>query len=158
MYRFPLALLAAALAATPVSAAGLGEAFAALGTCYARHYDDAHLTSHPGQRVGSIFLFAGDHSDEPGRDHFDAVLDFGFTLRDGEVFEAVAYCRGETCSLEGDMGSFTLAPAAGDALRLEVDGFIEIEGEAGTSGNLAESDDRVFLIYPGPPVACDPTA
>jgi len=151
-------LLAAALAITPASAAGLGDTFADLGTCYARHYDDAHLRSHPKQRVASVYLFAGDHSDEPGRAHFDAVLDFGFTLRDGESYAAVAYCEGESCSLEGDMGSFTVSAGRDDGLRLEIGDFVEIEGKAGTSGNLAESDDRVFLLYPARPAACDPSA
>lgn len=153
MQRLPLMLLAAAMA-TPASAAGLGDLFADLGTCYARHYDDAHLRAHPEQRVGSIYLFAGDHSDEPGRNHFDAVLDFGFALRDGETYAAVAYCDAGSCSLEGDMGGFTVSAAKDGALRIEIGEFVEIEGAAGTSGNLADSDDRVFLIYPARPAAC----
>lgn len=151
-------LMAGAMAATFAGSAmaGVLEERFGDGACYARAYDKAHLDQHPRQRVREIMLtdVQGQPADVSGA--WDLVLDFGFTLTDGTQYSAVAYCADDTCSLEGDGGRFAVAPAKDDGLRLSIVGdFLELEGFDGFSGNLADSDDKVFLIYPISVRACD---
>lgn len=147
----PVVAAVAILAATPVHAGLLGPFFEQQGTCYARHYDDAHLAAHPRQRVTAIYL-SNTALPDPG--YKGMLLDFGFTTRDGEHYSANAYCtERDECGLEGDGGSFEVSET-GDGLRIEVGEFLGLEGRKGWSGDLAESDDRVFLIFPAPPRAC----
>jgi hypothetical protein len=138
------------------SAGVLEERFGDGGTCYARTYDKAHLKQHPKQRVREIVLT--NLQGETGEDvsAWDVVLDFGFTLTDGNDYSAVAYCKNDQCSLEGDGGRFEAVAAKDGGLRLSVVGnFLELEGFDGTSGNLAKSDDKVFLVYPVNVRGCD---
>lgn len=153
----PQSVAAAAVAtliSTPGLAGAIGESFSDFGTCYARHYDDAHLRKNPRQRVTAIML-SHTATGEDTRD-WDAVLEFGFTLRDGETYSAVAYCRADQCALEGDGGQFEVTTTRDGGLRLSVlHDFLGLEGENGWSGNLADSDDKVFLVYRARPAACD---
>lgn len=149
--RFGLLVAAAVVVATPAKAGLLTPYFEDLGTCYARHYDDHHLASHPRQKVTAIYL-SNTAFPDPGYD--GVLLDFGFVMRDGEHYSANAYCdERDRCSLEGDGGTFQVTET-GDGLRIDVAGSLGLEGRDGWSGDLAESDDRVFLIYRGPPRAC----
>lgn len=137
-------------------ASTLEERFGDGPTCYARTYDMAHLAKNPKQRVREIVLTS--LQGETGEDisAWDAVLDFGFTLRDGSEYSAVAYCEDDSCSLEGDGGRFAVTAAKDDGLRLSIVGdFLELEGAESFSGNLAESDDKVFLVYPVNARGCD---
>ncbi len=151
--------MAGALAACFASSAMAGvleERFRAGDTCYARAYDKAHLRKHPKQRVREILLT--NLQGETGEDTsaWDVVLDFGFTLTDGEDYSAVAYCKNDHCSIEGDGGRFDVVAAKDGGLRLSIVGnFLELEGATGFSGNLAKSDDKVFLIYPVNVRGCD---
>lgn len=143
-----------AIVSTPGLAGVLEESFAAFGTCYARQYDDAHLRKNPRQRVTAIILSHTVTGEDTSA--WDAVLEFGFTLRDGETYSAVAYCQDDECGLEGDGGRFGVTAARDGGLRLSVlHDFLGLEGENGWSGNLADSDDRVFLLYRARPAACD---
>jgi len=81
----------------------------------------------------------------------------GFRLRSGtETFSTLAICSpagdGAACAGEGDTGSFRIAPSA-EGLRLTI-ARLEVEGESGSSPDLARSDDRVFLLRPAPAAAC----
>jgi hypothetical protein len=135
--------------AMPAQAELLGTLLESYGTCYARHYDEAHLAGHPGQRVTAISL---SHTAEPHPDH-ELVLDFGFVLRNGNHYTANVHCRNARCSVEGDGGNFTVSET-GDGLRIDVGDFLALEGWTDWSGDLAESDDKAFLIFPAPPRAC----
>lgn len=152
MVRSFLAVLTVFVAsAVPARADLLRPFFADFGTCYARHYDKAHMRGHPRQNVTAIYL-SNTVQQLAGEDRF--VLDFGFVTRDGEHYSAEAYCdTRDRCSLEGDGGTFQVSET-GDGLRLDVGEFLGLEGRTGWSGNLAESDDRIFLIFPEPPRAC----
>ncbi|NGP16306.1 hypothetical protein [Devosia aurantiaca] len=144
------AALVAATFSVPAMAAGiLDPVLGEPGDCYARAYDRAHLSRHPRQRVSTIALGYSEWQ-EPG---YDITLDLSFTLRDGSVYSGLAYCREDLCALEGDGGYFNLLPR-NDGLELSVVRFLELEGFDGFSGNLMDSDDQVFLIYPARPAAC----
>jgi len=150
--------LAACAQEAPAPEAGLGQSFIADGGCYARSYDAAHLAAHPEQRVNSFHL--GDASPE-----WDAVAQgqqfhvaFGFTLTGGaDVYSGVAVCEpagaSVRCDVEGDGGSFTLEHE-GDALRVAI-ARLEAEGPNDFSGDLAASDDTVFVLPPADASACD---
>ena len=151
-----LAGVMAVLFVSSASAGVLEERFGDGGTCYARAYDKAHLKQHPKQRVREIMLT--NTQGEGGEDvsAWDAVLDFGFTLTDGKQYSAMAYCEDDECSLEGDGGRFEVVAAKDGGLRLSiVGGSLELEGIDGFSGNLAKSDDTVFLVYPVNVRGCD---
>lgn len=135
--------------------------------CYVRHYDAAHLKSHPKQTVRRIFIDfdANTRSAETrknGADDFEAGI--GFMLkRSSEWYGQALSCKTVRdhfeCYLEADGGTFTLTPR-GDALRLQVTGGagsdIHTEGEKdfGTFG-APGSDDRVFLLPRGDRAVCD---
>ena len=137
------------LAVTPVYAAesALGEP----GDCFSRVYDAEHLKSHPDQRVER---FAIGHHPEFQDPNYDLTLLFGFRTRAGNDYVGVGLCEGNRCGVEGDGGLFSLS-VQGDALRLEIDPERGLSAESAVDFiNLAESDDRVFLLYPSSAKAC----
>lgn len=148
------AILAAALAlAAPAHAASvLDPILGNPGDCYFREYDAAHLRTHPRQRVQTIAI---GHSDTYQDRNFELTLDLAFTLRSGATYTVVGLCRGNVCSAEGDGGQFTLTTTNG-ALRLDVDPErgLGAEGRTDYSGNLYESDDKVFLLRPARSALC----
>ena len=149
--RLGLFTAIAIAATTSVVAAPMDELFKDYGTCYAAQYDDAHLASHPKQRVWAIYL---SNTATPDPSYDGVMLEFGFVLRDGELYTANAYCsEGDQCSLEGDGGTFDIDTHR-DGLRIDVRGFLGIEGKNGWSGDLSKSDDRVFIIARQSPRAC----
>jgi hypothetical protein len=129
--------------------------------CYARVYDGDHLARHPRQRVERIALKRQrvDVAAENNPRTFSVQL--AFQLRGGDdSYAVVGICRTAglraDCSGEGDTGAFRLS-FSGEALRIEVIGRLEVEGERGSSPDLARSDDRVFLLGPARPAACLPS-
>ncbi len=145
--------LGATLGALLVPTVALGNAidtfFVGKAECYARSYDKAHLASHPDQRVTDIWLGVGGFQDPAG----DATLDFGFRLRQGSAYSAAAICTGMVCRIEGDGGSFTLS-ASGESVRIDIGSFLVLEGEEDFSGDLAISDDTVFVVHRAAASAC----
>ncbi len=140
-------VLSGCLALLSVGAAQAGGLLVDMGgeaPCFGRVYDAAHLASHSEQRVQSIWLT--DVDDSTRREEYRLQ----YTFRDGEVYESYVYCdrQGDEmdCGVEGDGGSFMLS-AQGQAIRLEVGEYLSIEGATDTP-DLAQSDDRVFLLYP----------
>jgi hypothetical protein len=129
----------------PAVAAGVvSDRFENGGGCYIRQYDAAHMRSHPNQVVRQINLELSPDQDAGKR----TVLYFEFTVRDGARYGADAYCTAnDRCSLEGDGGDFSLRDE-GKAIRLSVGDFLALEGDEDFSPNLADSDDRVFLLNP----------
>jgi hypothetical protein len=167
-----IALLLAATATSPVTAAGdlYTHFFAGVNggkPCYLRVYDDAHLKSHRKQAVRRIFIdfdasVRSDTTRENGADDFEAGIGFMLKPTDEWYGQALS-CKAERdrfeCSLEADGGSFTLTPR-GEALRLEVtggpDADIHTEGASdfGSFGGRG-SDDRVFILSRGDRKTCD---
>jgi hypothetical protein len=145
-----LATTVVALAASTNLAMAWSEGLESPGACFARTYDAQHLAGHPNQVVEQIYLAATDHVDPS---FSGLLLDFGFTLRQGTSYSALAYCDASGCNLEGDGGGFDVR-RDGNALRLSVRGFLALEGEEDFSSNLYESDDGEFILYPAPPEAC----
>ena len=141
-----LAGIAVLLAATvlPASAGVVEGMFEIEGGCFVRKYNPAHLRAHPDQVVTQISL-------ETSRTQLDrehVILDLEFTTRRGSHYSALAFCtRDDRCSIEGDGGSFTLR-RTGPQIRMSVGDFLAVEGDRDFSPNLAESDDRVFLLNP----------
>lgn len=145
-----LALAVCGLAvAGPAKAALVDEHFGGV-SCYSRVYDRAHMNGHPDQLVTEIHLGRSTMTDP---DFTGILLDFGFTLRKGSQYSVTAYCLNDHCGLEGDSGHFWLAED-GEALRLSIDDFVTLEGQEDFAPNLADSDDKVFLLYPAKAGAC----
>lgn len=117
--------LAALLAAGP-ALAGEGEQRVLYGralkerelgwACYARHYDAAHLRTHPDQNVRDIAMLAY-RPDWQGADA--SILNFEAGFRDGgEPAQFSGECRSVDggvlfCGIECDGGEFSLKAAAG---------------------------------------------
>jgi hypothetical protein len=145
-------LLPSAAAAGPVfdRVAGGGGA----PPCFARVYDAAHLARNPDQRVTFISLRRDVEApaSENSRRRFTVAIHFR-TRDSRERFEVNGICttRGEVadCGGEGDTGAFRLS-LTGSAIRMAVS-RLEVEG---LDGDLAQSDDRVFLIGPAAASAC----
>ena len=138
------------LSTAPAMAGLLEDYFAGGGACFARSYDRAHMRGHPDQTVTDIHLGTSPRFSDRSA---ELVLSFGFTQRGGSTYSGDAYCTGTRCNVEGDGGSFRLAPD-GNALKLTVGDFLMLEGEEDFSTDLATSDDRVFLLYPAKASAC----
>jgi hypothetical protein len=139
-----LAGVVVALAAMsgPVNAGVVEGMFEIEGGCFVRKYDPAHMRSHPDQMVTQISLETS--STQLDREH--VILDLEFSIRQGTQYSALAFCtRTDRCGIEGDGGTFTLQ-RVGQQIRLTVGSFLAIEGDTDFSPNLADSDDRVFLL------------
>ena len=123
------------------------------GDCYYRAYDAAHLRANSQQRVTAIGVKYNDRYQDPNE---ELTLALAFTLRNGETYTVTGLCRGNVCGAEGDGGAFTVTRAR-DGIRLTVDPQrgLGAEGKRDHSGDLYESDDKVFLLYPARPAACD---
>jgi hypothetical protein len=147
-----LALVSCGLAVAGPATAALVDEHLGGGQCYSRVYDAAHMDGHPDQLVTEIHLGPSTMTD-PDPDFTGTMLDFGFTLRRGSQYSVTAYCLTNHCSLEGDSGHFWLAED-GEALRLSIDDFVTLEGRDDFSPDLADSDDKVFLLYPAKAGAC----
>lgn len=125
--------------------------------CYGRTYDDAHLKSHPSQKVRRIEIDM-DKTDSNERANTAERFELGIavmTTKSGEWYGNAAYCKAAEqsaeCYIDGDGGKFKLTAADDGAVRLETGDYgISFEGEkdfielSGTGG-----DDRVFLLKPG---------
>ena len=150
-----LAPAAAIAMLSVVPAAGesiLDPLLGAPGDCYFRFYDETHLNEHPGQRVESIFIAHDEVFQDPAG---ELTLRFGFSTRNGRRYEGVGICEGNVCGVEGDRGAFTLTPYR-DGLRLEVDPVRGMSAEGAKDFiDLSESDDKVFLLFPASPRACE---
>ncbi|MEO8685117.1 MAG: hypothetical protein ABI414_09805 [Devosia sp.] len=128
--------------AGPASAGVVEGRFEIEGGCYVRKYDAAHLRSHPNQVVTQISLETARTQTE--RDLLTLTLQF--STRQGSHYSAQAYCSAnDRCSIEGDGGTFRLT-GDGPRIKLTVGEFLAIEGNDDFSPNLADSDDRVFLL------------
>lgn len=158
-HRLAMAALAAFLVPAAAGAEPIFDRLTGHGEdpCFARAYDAAHLARHPRQRVTHIHLARErvEVADENRRDRFTVRI--GFRLRgDSDRYATLAVCtptgRGADCLGEGDSGEFTLS-LSGEALRIDV-GRLEVEGERGSSPDLAAGDDRVFLMREAPGAAC----
>jgi len=141
--RLGLGVLLLGLASGSASAGVVVGRFEIEGGCYVRKYDPAHMNSHPNQVVTAISL-------ETSRQHPDKdrlALTLEFSVRQGAHYSAEAYCTAanDRCSVEGDGGSFRLT-GDGPRIKLTVGDFLAIEGQEDFSPNLADSDDRVFLL------------
>ena len=122
--------------------------------CFVRYYDAAHLERHPRQRVNRFHL----RRDRSGPDdvnnslRFTVAIEFRIKER-RQRFESRGICvtRGSIaeCGGEGDTGSFHIA-LVGKNLRVELK-RLELEG---SGADLAESDDRVFLLLATRPQEC----
>lgn len=151
----------AGMASTPVAAQSLFDRLTGGGgagdPCFARAYDREHLARNPRQRVVAIHLVRERVEVAAENSSRRFTVRVGFRLRSGtETFSTLAICSpagdGAACAGEGDTGSFRIAPSA-DGLRLTI-ARLEVEGESGSSPDLARSDDRVFLLRPAPAAAC----
>ena len=137
-------VVALVLTAMPASASVVEGMFEIEGGCFVRKYDPGHLRAHPDQLVTQISL----ETSPTQLDRRYVVLDLQFSLRQGSHYSALAFCtRDDRCGIEGDGGSFTLK-RTGQQIRLTVGDFLAVEGATDFSPNLAESDDRVFLLNP----------
>lgn len=148
--------------------------------CFGRAYDAAHLAAHPKQRVTSFHLsreFESDpmREDEPttpeewkamdGQNNSILVTAYVRFRNKRGVYSNGLSCHkvddgGVLCGIDCDGGSFKLTEA-GDALRLENNGFVVVGG-CGASEDDQENtehvspgaDDKVFRLDRKPVAAC----
>lgn len=127
--------------------------------CYLRRYDAAHLARHPDQLVTEIGVGL-----LPGESGPMAVVNLRLATRPGERATAIAYCddSGDSlaCGMEGDAGAFRLERAKDGALRLAVEprGMTFESATSEITLHADRGDDRVFLIPPASPEACEDRA
>jgi hypothetical protein len=122
-----------------------------LATCYSRAYSDAHLASHPQQKVGALALVFSDYQAGPPI----KVYDLRLRLKDEEeTWDGAAYCERSgavwSCGMEADAGGFVIESRDGGAILIRIsqrgvsfereDGFLTLSGTSG--------DDREFLLRP----------
>jgi hypothetical protein len=145
---------------------GLGEAKAGIiedryfasDSCYARSYAPSHLHKRPLQTVTHVYIVREPMKSSNLQPVDQFTVRFGFeTKKSKETFQSLAECRsaGPTamCQVEGDGGNFALA-SDGWRLRIIVGDRIEVEGLKGTSPDLALGDNKVMLLAPSDPGAC----
>lgn len=118
--------------------------------CYARHYDAAHLRSHPDQNVRDIVMLAY-RPDWEGADA--SILNFEARFRDGGApAEFSGECRSArdgvlACGIECDGGEFTLKNAGRDAILVDMPGAPGLcDGTDGMSGPGFGPDDKRFRL------------
>ncbi len=153
---------AAAAAAALVSVVAGGAAQAAVADmvrahCYARSYTPAHLRANPDQTVRSFYLGpASPAAQRAARGRI--AISFGMRLigRPGP-YSGMAECRPHfdtlRCGVEGDGGTFVLSQMPRGRLQVVVE-RLEVEGSRDFSGNIADGDNLVMLLFPAPRGAC----
>ena len=156
--KIALCLLATVAMANPALAKDLlGTVFPGGSGCYERVYSKSHLAEHPEQMVKRITF--GIARSAPTYPNY-TVTTVTIVLRgDPELYANDGYCRNNGdhifCSMEGDMGGFTVKPAKDGAVLLTVtkDGmsfegnrFVDISGTTG--------DDRSFSLPRAEAGAC----
>lgn len=124
--------------------------------CFAATYSEAHLKTHPAQRVRSIEVdLAKTNSDGSpnSADRFQLGFALMLSVKDewyGQAASCKASDQGFDCFLEADGGIFRLSPIGDGGLRLKTgETGLALEGTADTvelSGT--EGDDRVFDLLP----------
>jgi hypothetical protein len=125
--------------------------------CYARIYEDAHMRSHPRQRVTHFFLRHSEAQDLTPPETFDIVI--GYRLKESvDVFVTEAGCAAEgdgaICDAEGDAGSLKLA-GDGQEVTVTIDDRLHLEGRVSFSPDLArDGDDSPLLLRPSPTADC----
>lgn len=151
--------LAALLAAGP-ALAGEGEQRVLYGralkerelgwACYARHYDAAHLRTHPDQNVRDIAMLAY-RPDWQGADA--SILNFEARFRKGgEPVQFSGECRSVdggvlACGIECDGGEFSLKTAAGGAILVDLPAEPGLcDAADGTGGPSFGPDDKRFRL------------
>ena len=139
--------------ATLANANPMQDIFPGKSGCYARSYSADHLAAHPDQLVTEIVL-------TPEASVADPMIGLwlDLTLR-GDIagtYLGFGYCEasgpGLDCGMEGDAGSFTIAPDTNGGILVEV-GPYGMSFEAETDYITLKSDrgdDRSFLLRPAP--------
>lgn len=147
------------ISAAPALASGsMDQIFPSDGSCYLRHYDRAHMATHPDQLVTDIAI--GPYAPEWGRQDYVAVTVVVSVIGTDEFLASYAVCRENrgslTCLMEGDAGGFSLKAETSGKVRLEVSRQgMNFEGRSGfISLSGTQGDDRVFLLPPVPADSC----
>ncbi|MBJ3785315.1 hypothetical protein [Devosia sediminis] len=150
-----------ALSAASVVAAELSDFLPAedgATACWQRVYDEAHLASHPDQKVTQMTL-AMAHKLFEGADEGMYVFGLDATLRDGTDGTTSGGCsayEGEVrCGVDCDGGGLALELRDGGSVLadLEAYGYIRMESECGSDGEEASFpiepglDDKQFLLH-----------
>ena len=153
---FLLTLAAASLAApalaadaTALSLLGKDPGQAPAYSCYTRHYDGAHLASHPRQNVTDISVFV-DSSVDPDSKERSYSLEMGVGFRKiSRRFEVSGSCStvdgksGLTCGVDCDGGHFDVTTDAGQSLLVAVPDSVALWDPA------AENSDEPFKLPKG---------
>lgn len=148
-----LALGLMALAAPVLAGGPMGQMFPDKSGCYARSYSLDHLNAHPEQLVTDIRLTPEGSVEDP---MLGLWVDLMLRGDIAGTYTGLAYCEeagaGLSCGMEGDAGSFTLAPDKGGKVLLDVGRYgMGFEGDAGFITLKSDrGDDRSFLLSPAP--------
>ncbi|MBK6467109.1 MAG: hypothetical protein IPL38_00790 [Rhodobacter sp.] len=156
--KVALCLLATLAMASPALARNLLDTVFPGGSgCYERLYSKSHLAEHPEQMVKRITL--GISRSAPTSPDYTVTTVTVVLRGDPEVYANDGYCKNKgdqiVCSMEGDMGGFTLKSAEDGAILLKVakDGM-SFEGNRFVDISGASGDDRSFLMPRAEAGAC----
>ena len=172
MFRFPLPVLAAGLAATPTLAdEPMTQHFGGMNSCYERVYSQDHLAKHPLQRVTYMRLdhfprfsgpFGADGEPLIYPDAHEIVVYLSIALRgSGDPYGATGFCwpegKGMGCGLECDGGQFSLVDRGDGKILLRIRNEIYFHDcDEGDEVLTAEPDDKSFLLHRVPDSLCAP--
>lgn len=160
----------AMLAAVPVATAAEGDEALLYGrslrtgeiasACFVRHYDKAHLQSHPRQNVTEMRVLAY----RPDWPHAESIVNLEFRFRGvSEAFQLSGGCRPVSgkatvldCAVECDGGLFSIRREASGALMVDIPaGLALCDGdEALPAGARFGPDDRRFRLPAEKLAAC----
>jgi len=147
--------------ATAIEMLGKDPGQAAAYSCFARHYDTAHLASHPKQNVRDIAVFVSSSIDSDSKQRrYD--LEMGVSFRNlKQQFQVSGSCspidgqKGLTCGVDCDGGHFDVTTATGgQSLMVAVPDSVGIWDPAASDddpnvlpkGAAFGADDKLFKL------------
>jgi hypothetical protein len=151
------ALCATPAAANPVDIQLFGsESTKAQHACFIRHYDQAHLKSHPDQNVTDMLLLVSSWDEEEGgSDAYGVAIGVEFRNVPNQLALSGFCGSGEdgtalNCGIECDGGTINVTVRDADSVRVEIpDGARTWDPESDEDPDPAAqfgSDDKVFRV------------
>ena len=155
--------------ATAISLLGRDPGQAPAYSCFSRHYDAAHLASHPRQNVTDISVFVNSSIDPDSKERaYSLEMGVGFR-KIARQFEVSGSCsrvdgkQGLTCGVDCDGGHFDVTTSAGQSLLVAVPDSVAVWDPAASDdaephdlpkGAEFGSDDKLFRLDRADLAAC----
>lgn len=126
--------------------------------CMVRHYDKAHLVSHPDQNVTDMLVYIGKRAGEQdGYASYDVNVQVKF--RDsrkpmtfsGGCGREIGKSTPIGCDIDCDGGGYDVSLKDDKSVELTIPSSVRLEGEEDEDGKPGtagfKSDDKTFLLY-----------